>query len=328
MIIGHQTNVKILQELLSKQQGGLSLLFWGPEQTGKKTIALGLMKGFLCDAAAWNGCGKCASCVSLFRSALHPDFMFVDAALRAAMKESGQGDAYDMKGARAIISFLDTKPIAARFRVAFIDDAHMLTPEAQNALLKTLEEPASRAIIILVTHNPGLLLETVRSRMMQLYFGLVDKKEIERWLASFSRDATLVAKAVRYSFLRPGRALNFIEHPDTVRAFENQVKMLLAFEQKRGADFGHKLAAAHAFLAQYADSGVSLFSLWQAIVRDELLAGAGLAEYASLLTKPAPQANSSDRFRLLRAILDMETVAETNPSAMKSAFEYAVSKIR
>ena len=333
MIIGHETNIGILKELLSKRQGGMSLLLWGPEQTGKKTIALSFAKGLLCEHAHWGGCvgagigQPCGACAKLETSGMSADFLLVDKQLRETVKDSEGIDMYDTKGARRCIAFLDAKPLIGAFRVLFIDDAHLLDAEAQNVLLKTLEEPFGHAIVILVTHKPMALLDTVRSRLMQLNFGLVSDADIERFVATLPGEERMKQKAVRYCFMRPGMAYDLVTHDKATQIFESRVKTMLALERLHGAEPGEKIAVMAKVRELDAAEPDAWFALWQAVVRDGILMHLGLPEYTRVLTKQHGSHSLRDRLFLAHLLVETERWVDAGPSAFKSAFEYVAMKL-
>lgn len=333
MLIGHETNINILKELLAKRQGGISLLFWGPEQIGKKSVALSLAKGFLCEHANWGGCIEsgakqpCAACAKLETSGVSADFLFVDQKLRETIKGAEAMDIYDTKGARKLIAFLDTKPLVGTFRVLLVDDAHLLDREAQNTLLKTLEEPFDHAVVILVTHKPMALLDTVRSRLMQLSFGLVSEDGIRRFVASLPGEQKTKEKAMRYCFMRPGMAHDLLVHEKAIQTFESRIKAMLALEALRGTELGPRIAAVGAMREREISDPDAEFALWQAVVRDEILIDLGLSEYARILTKQHGSHSLRDRLFLVHLLVEAERWVDAGPSAFKSAFEYVAMKL-
>ncbi len=140
-----------------------SLLFDGAEGIGKRTTALALASAINCQQPAPDGdaCGACSSCRRIARGQ-HPDI--------GVLLPNEKGTiTVDM--AREVIGRASYRPFEARRRVVIIDDADLLQPQAQNALLKTLEEPPPSSMFILVTSRPDSLLETVRSRCPRVRFG-------------------------------------------------------------------------------------------------------------------------------------------------------------
>jgi DNA polymerase III subunit delta' len=162
-----------LRELLSSAavRGTLtpSLILSGPPGVGKRTAAIALAQLVNCphrDAA--DACGRCASCTRIARG-VHADVLVV---------EPGETGAIKVDQVRDVVERTAYRPFEGRRRVVIIDDADAMLAEAQNALLKTLEEPPQASMFVLVTARPDVLLPTVRSRCQQLRFGRLSADEI------------------------------------------------------------------------------------------------------------------------------------------------------
>ncbi|HSC26745.1 MAG TPA: DNA polymerase III subunit delta' [Vicinamibacterales bacterium] len=144
-----------------------SLILSGPEGVGKRTAAVALAQALNCVGAAAGGppgpdaCGVCSACSRIARG-VHPDVLTV---------APGETGAIRVDQVRDVIERTAYRPFEGRRRVTIIDAADRMVDEAQNALLKTLEEPPASSSFILVTSRPDLLLPTVRSRCQRLRFG-------------------------------------------------------------------------------------------------------------------------------------------------------------
>ena len=123
-----------------------------------------------CETLKEGMCGSCPSCRILAKC--HPDIRLVEP----------EKTTIGIEQVRSLINEIAFQPLEARYRVVILDPAEQMRLEAHNSLLKTLEEPASRTIIILVTTNPYMLLETIRSRSRILQFGEIPRDQIERHL--------------------------------------------------------------------------------------------------------------------------------------------------
>jgi len=169
----------------------------GPRSIGKHTVALRLAQTLNCvsEPRVAGGCGTCISCVKIEKG-LHPDVVTVtrltDLEKRNDMKN------ITIEQIRAMQQDLALRPLEGRRRVVIIDDAADLHDHAEVALLKTLEEPPSHAVLFLVTPTPARLLETIRSRLQPIPFRPVPRAEIEaaltkRFGANAGRFAALAA---------------------------------------------------------------------------------------------------------------------------------------
>jgi DNA polymerase-3 subunit delta' len=135
-----------------------ALLLQGAEGLGKQVFAAWLACAVLCDKSAGselNCCGECAGC-KLFAAGSHPDLLWV------APEEDKQQISIDQ--VRAATERLTKTSFRQGYKVAIVTPAHLMTPNAANSVLKTLEEPAPRSLLVLVTSQPSMLLPTVRSR--------------------------------------------------------------------------------------------------------------------------------------------------------------------
>ncbi len=157
-IIGQEKLLAYLDTVLAEDRPSHAYLVSGPKGCGKKTLARYFAKALLCSAKQNKPCGNCRSC-TLFESNAHPGFAVV------AAKE---GESTIRIGAiRQMIAAMVYKPLGER-QVHLIEEGHTMTTEAQNALLKTLEEPGKGQVIIITSERPDRLLSTIRSRCQQL----------------------------------------------------------------------------------------------------------------------------------------------------------------
>jgi DNA polymerase-3 subunit delta' len=168
-LIGHAQILGRLVRSLDNDELPHALLFTGPLGVGKSRAALLLAGYAACSSEATRPCGTCPSCRQVM-AGTHPDLRIV--ALPPGKKEIG----VDL--ARALKHFVQLRSIAARRKVAIVDDADRLSIAAQNALLKTLEEPAGHALLILVSASSGGLLSTVRSRCQRIVFQPLSEDEV------------------------------------------------------------------------------------------------------------------------------------------------------
>lgn len=160
-IRGHQRVRDLLRAAVVNDRLPHALLFAGADGVGKRSLALALTAWLLCTEDGDDACGQCASCRQVTAGS-HPDFQLI--VVPASKKEIG------VDRSREVKRFMQLRPLRGTLKVAVVDDAHMLTVAAQNALLKTLEEPPAHSLLILVADNPDALLPTVRSRCQRVQF--------------------------------------------------------------------------------------------------------------------------------------------------------------
>ena len=170
-IIGQELSVKMLKNSLYRGHLFPVYLFWGQRGTGKTSMARVFAAAINCQALPlfqkepknhMLPCMQCPSCLAM-QEGKHPDFIEIDAASHTGVDN-----------VRQIIDSAAFLPLMGRKKIYLIDEAHMLSKAAFNALLKILEEPPMSALFILATTDPQKIIETVRSRCFQVVFKPVD----------------------------------------------------------------------------------------------------------------------------------------------------------
>jgi DNA polymerase-3 subunit delta' len=173
--VGHDAVRALLARAVAGQTLPHSLIFDGPDGVGKRTCALQLAAAVNCTARTdGTACGTCGVCRRIARGA-HPDVVCV------SPNEKGT---IPVDVAREVIASASYRPFEARRRVVIIDEADRMQPPAQNALLKTLEEPPPSSMFVLVTSRVDALLITVRSRCPRFRFGRLTTEEVAHVLTA------------------------------------------------------------------------------------------------------------------------------------------------
>ena len=161
-IVGHRHLLDLVAAAAMRASLPPSVIFAGPEGVGKRKAAIALAQLVNCPTPVDNdACGTCASCARIARL-VHADVILV---------EPGDTGVIKVDQVRDVVERTGYRPFEGRRRVVIIDDADAMLSEAQNALLKTLEEPPSASMFVLVTARPDELLPTVLSRCQRLRFG-------------------------------------------------------------------------------------------------------------------------------------------------------------
>jgi len=197
-IRGHERTCGQLRAALEHDRVPHALLFAGPDGVGKRSVALALAACLLCERDGDDACGECASCRQV-AAGTHSDLQLIT--VPPGKKEIG------IDRVRELRRFVQLQPVRGRSKVGIIDDAHMLTGAAQNALLKTLEEPPPRSVLILVANTPDAMLPTVRSRCQRLQFGPLPVEQVVEVLTQHGLDAAAAGELAALADGSPGRAL-------------------------------------------------------------------------------------------------------------------------
>jgi DNA polymerase-3 subunit delta' len=196
-VAGHRRILDLLSRSIAGGSLPPSLIFSGPEGVGKRLVAQAVAQALNCaNSVSGDACGECAACKRIARG-VHGDVLSV---------VPGDTGVIKIEQAREVIERTMYRPFEGRRRVTIIDDADTMAPAAQNSLLKTLEEPPSSSVFILVTSRPDALLPTVRSRCSQIRFGRLNAGDVaavlEREHAYPRREALAAAAASDGSVLR------------------------------------------------------------------------------------------------------------------------------
>jgi DNA polymerase-3 subunit delta' len=246
--IGNRRAVNILKRAIEQDRLPHAMIFAGPSGVGKCTLALLTAQALTClTPQNGNACGQCAACrrimayvesrhkecvkggdsacgvcfVCQARNRRHPDIRLIEPEKKTAIS---------IDQIRDVIAETAFQPLEARYRVVILDPADQMRVEAQNSLLKTLEEPPSRMIMILIATNPYLLLETIRSRARILPFGEIPSGQIAQHLMrneGKSEPDALLAVALSGGSLGAALEFNTSEYRDVRESALEFVELLL-----------------------------------------------------------------------------------------------------
>jgi DNA polymerase-3 subunit delta' len=213
-IFGQDAAIDWLRKAYLKDRLPHGLLFAGPVGVGKATTARALAALILCDNPTdTRPCGKCAACAA-FDANTHPDYHVITKELIRYHDKTGKSKGIDLSIhvlRPELIEPAGRKAVMGRCKVFVIEQAELMNPQAQNALLKTLEEPAGRTAIILLTDQPGALLPTIRSRCQLVRFSALDHELVQKELRKREIDPALATSAAELSRGSLGIALKWIE---------------------------------------------------------------------------------------------------------------------
>ena len=167
-VAGQKHIIRTLRNALANNKIAHAYLFCGPRGTGKTTMAKLFAKALNCEEGIGCQCNKCSNCLEIIEGS-HPDVIEIDAASNNGVEQ-----------VRDLIDKVNYLPIKGRYKVYIIDEVHMMTANAFNALLKTLEEPPAHVIFILATTEPHNIIPTILSRCQRYDFTKVADADIEQ----------------------------------------------------------------------------------------------------------------------------------------------------
>jgi DNA polymerase-3 subunit delta' len=201
---GHDAVVEKLRRALTRNRLASSFLFAGPAGIGKRTFALRFAQALLCQTrpeAALDPCGTCQSC-AMALAGTHPDIEVVSKPDDKAFLpvELFLGD-LQHRGREGLCHWIGLKPFLGGRRIAIIDDADYFNDAGANCLLKTLEEPPPRSVLILIGTSPARQLPTIRSRCQLIRFCPLDEETVAQLLVTNNlvKDAAEAARLARFS---------------------------------------------------------------------------------------------------------------------------------
>jgi DNA polymerase-3 subunit delta' len=293
-IAGNERAVRALQAALANGSPAHAYLFLGPEHTGRATAAMRLAQALNCTSDA-PPCGECDQCLRIEKG-IHSDVFTVSV-------ESDDGPArkaISVEQLRDVQQAASLNPYEGRTRVAIIDPADEMSEAAENAFLKTLEEPPPHVTFILIASDSEKLLETIRSRCARIDFGLVAADDIEAALrerGALPDDARLLA---RLSGGRPGWAIDALADPkvrERRREVLDTARSLARLPMADRMDLAEKLSDA---FKRDRDTVLHQLDEWAAWWRDVLLTQSG----------PADRIANLDRDRELQEDAGAHTRAE------------------
>lgn len=353
-VVGQQHIVSTLEHAITEGRLSHAYLFCGPRGTGKTTMARILAKALLCRnaeaarAEGASGCmpdGTCEEC-ELIAEGNHPDVYELDAASRTGVDNVRE----------EIINSVNFAPVRGKYKIYIIDEVHMLTTAAFNALLKTLEEPPAHVIFVLCTTDPQKILETILSRCQRFDFHRIGNEDIERRLAyvceqeGFDYDDEALAIVARHAKGGMRDALSTLEqlsvfgngtvHADDARSLLGEVSDQILGEFAR-AIADRDVADLYGLIRAQVEEGNDLLELTRdlvAHVRDvyvACVAGAraelfeGGAEQAEALAAEAAAfgEHPADRLARVLTVLDDAALEMRGASDVRLVLEIACTRL-
>ena len=235
-ILGQDRAIETLRRALRTDRLPHGLIFAGPAGVGKATTAHALGAVFLCENPKNEApCGRCESC-RVFEAGNHPDYHVIYRQLVRLDKESAKARELAVDVVRDyLIGPANRKPLMNRGKVFVVEEAELMNPTAQNSLLKTLEEPAGRTVIVLLTDQPGALLPTIRSRCQAVLFADLPEPLVRSELEKRGVNKAIASDASRVAAGSLGLAQRWVED-GVVAAAKELTSQIDRLSAGRGTD--------------------------------------------------------------------------------------------
>ncbi len=305
-VIGHQENIAMLKNIAAKERVSHAYVFQGEAGIGKMKLVKLFAAALQCGLRSGEPCMNCPSCIKA-AGGNHPDIITIR---RTKTDSIGVDDIREQ-----IIDTIQIKPYEGKYKIYIIPDASLMTVQAQNALLKSLEEPPKYAVIILVADNVGMLLPTIMSRSMVINVRPVKDSVLKEYLQKelFVPDKladiyTAIAKG------RIGMAARLAGSDEYRVKIDESIYLLGRFKQMNSIeliDYQRKIASNKNDIFDYLD----LFTIW---FRDVLLYKA-TKEADSLIFKNEIHAiktwANTSSYQGIQTIIDAFDVARTRLKA-------------
>jgi DNA polymerase-3 subunit delta' len=316
-IAGHEKLTSFLQKSISSDSCSHAYLFTGQEQLGKKTVAINFIASLLCKGLPDSKvvpCRACSSCKKVFENN-HQNVLVIerqfDEKAKKLKKNISVEQIRDLQASFSLKSF-DQDP-----KIAIITEAEHLNTEAANSLLKTLEEPKGKVVIILIASNTSALPATIASRCQVLRFSSVAPDKIAKYLVSTGVDAKKARSLAILSAGLPGKAIDFLNNREFYDEYQEKVKQ---FTDLLTAGETERLMTVSKISAQFSgDELRSVLNIWQAILRDLVL----MKLENNILVRHAVMLNGIDNYLSRRSIAYFLKVI----SAVKEAQKYLASSV-
>lgn len=316
-VCGHENIVGYLKSAIFDDNLHHAYIFSGADGLGKRAVAEKLIQTLYCRGRGeYRPCGDCPSCRQL-QSRVHPDVFYIR---RLIDEKTGKlKREIVIKQTRELKSRLAQSTLLSSWKVALIEEGELLNEESGNSLLKVLEEPGQKTIIILLVNDLSSVLPTISSRCQTLNFLPANQKDIKEFIeAKFSLSADKANKIARLSLGRPGLAVQFAESQEFL---DETVADIKKFKELVKIPLAERLADMDKIISWDKDEGLNLIKFnrlldnWLVGLRDLVVTGADSSNLAVLPGADSDSRPAGSVLKIYQLIKDIRHQADFNISS-------------
>lgn len=216
-IVGHEELISHFKSMIETDHVAHAYIIGGEAGSGRSTLAYCFAKTLQCEVGGTDSCDACKSCRQA-DSGNHPDIIYVNHAKAGVITVEEIRD--------QLVNTMEIRPYSGKYKIYIIKDGEQMTVEAENALLKTIEEPPEYGIVIIISTNPEKLLPTIRSRCMTFNTKPIREKDIRDYLKShYDASDAKIDFAVEYAEGNLGKAVLLATNEDYDRLIQSVISL-------------------------------------------------------------------------------------------------------
>ena len=306
-VIGQKSVIAHMKKALQLQTVSHAYILNGEKDMGKKLIADIFSTALQCEAGGDEPCMECRSCKQAV-GRNHPDIKWITHEKPASISVDEIRE--------QLVNDMGIKPYSGRYKIYIIDEGEKMTPSAQNTLLKTIEEPPAYGIVIILTANREMLLQTILSRCVSLNLRPLDSRDIQRYLMEkVNMPDYRAAMAAKFAGGNLGKAMDMASSEDFNQMKDDVVRTMKNLEKMTAVDINQTIKEMSVY-KENIDSYLSLVTTW---FRDVLLRKASMeksqlifADEGAIIKKQADVASYEGLEEIFKEIDELKGRLKSN----------------